>query len=361
MKFKDHLRIIWAITAKDICDAIKNKIVQGVLIGVGFMMLSSQALSLLIGFKEGSTAHFWDQGKSSIIKDIVRSRDLNFFPRNNLADLQSTVSQSVEPVLGIVIPADFDEQVAGGDPIYLHAYRAHWPKPDAISEVVDYFEENLSRATDTRISIEVDSEWLYPPGGGLGYPMMLALGMVLGVMTVGLILTPYLIVDEKDTKTLDALLISPARITHLLLGKSLAGLFYSLTASSLILVFSWRWIIHWYLILGAVLLGGLCAVSIGLLVGAFFENPSTVNMFSGLLIAGLLMPAYLWTSLASKMPPFLLSLIDVLPSITMYKIVRQSFIDITSFGVIWINSAILLAWSFIMIGLVGWRIRSLDR
>ncbi|MCP4296638.1 MAG: hypothetical protein GY786_13620 [Proteobacteria bacterium] len=51
--------------------------------------------------------------------------------------------------------------------------------------------------------------------------MMIAFGMVLGVMTVGLILTPYLIVDEKESHTLEALLISPARTSHVLIGKSL--------------------------------------------------------------------------------------------------------------------------------------------
>ena len=197
MKLKEHLRIIWAITAKDITDAIKNKIVQGVLIGVAFMLLSSQALSLLLGLKDESTAYFWDQGKSTTIKEIVRSRELNFYPRGNLFDLQDSVSQSAEPVIGIVIPLNFDEQIAAGECIHLPAYYAHWPKPDAIAEVEIYFEENLSRFIGADICIDVDDHPVYPPAQGLGYPMMVAFGMVLGVMTVGLILTPYLIVDEK--------------------------------------------------------------------------------------------------------------------------------------------------------------------
>jgi len=191
--------------------------------------------------------------------------------------------------------------------------------------------------------------------------MMIAFGVVLGVMTIGLLLTPYLIVDEKESHTLDALLISPASTTHLLIGKSLVGLFYSLTASLMIFALSWRWIVHWDVMILAIILGGLCSVSIGLLMGALFETPTTVNMFSGLLIAVFLMPMYLWTSLAPKLSPFLQLLFEALPSIAMYKIVRQSFTEIPGLNVIWINVAILLAWMLAMLGLVAWRIRRLDR
>lgn len=360
MKLKTNLRIIWAITAKDITDAIKNKIVQGVLIGVAFMMLSSQALSLLLGLKAESTAFFWDQGKSVIIKEIVRSRELDFYPRDDLAELQDAVSQSAEPILGIVIPPDFDERVSGGA-ISLQTYYAHSTKPGTVNELTAYFEDHLSRQTGVAISLETAGNPLYPLAEGLGYPMMIAFGVVLGVMTVGLILTPYLIVDEKETHTLDALLISPAGVTHLLIGKSLVGLFYSLTASLLIFAFSWRWIVHWDLIFLAIIFGGLCSVSIGLLVGASFETPTTVNMFVGLLLGILLIPMYLFTSLAPKLSPFVRTIMESFPSIAMYKIVRQSFAEFASLNAVVINLAILLIWMLAMLGAVAWQIRRLDR
>jgi len=361
MKYKENLRIIWAITAKDITDAIKNKIVQGVLIGVAFMMLSSQALPLLIGLKDESTAFFWDQGKSVSIKEIVRSRELDFHPRDSLSDLYFAVSQSAEPVLGILIPSDFDEKVEAGKKIQLQANYAYWVQPETVGDLQSHFDEQLSVRTGVPIEINTVGDLLYPPAEGLGYPMMIAFGVVLGVMTVGLLLTPYLIVDEKEAYTLEALLISPARTIHLLIGKSLVGLFYSLTASLLIFVFSWRWVVHWDLMMIAVLLGGLSAVSIGLLIGIFFDSPTNVNMVVALLLAGLLMPMYLWTSLASKLSPFLQSIMAALPSLAMYKLVRLSFAEVTGENAVLINIAILLSWILVMLGLVGWRIRRLDR
>jgi ABC-2 type transport system permease protein len=361
MKLKENLRIVSAITAKDITDAIKNKIVQGVLIGVAFMVLSSQALALLVGLKDEPTAFFWDQGKSPAIKEIVRSRELNLYPREDLVDLKDSVSRSVEPVIGIVIPVDFDERIAKGKLIYLQAYYPRRIAAESINEVVNYFKSELNARTGTGIVIEIAGNQIYPPAQSSGYPMMVALGIVLGVMTIGLVLTPYLIVDEKENHTLDAILVSPARTGHLLISKSLVGLFYSLIASTLIFILSWRWIVHWDIVLLAVFLGGLSAVSVGLLVGALFDAPTNVNMFVGLLLAFFLVPMYLWTSLATKLSPFLQTLVLALPSVAMYKLVGLSFTETPPTSSIGINLLILLAWIFITLGLIAWRIRRLDR
>jgi len=361
MKFENNTRIIWAIAAKDINDAIKNKIVQGVLIGVALMMLSSQAISLLVRLKKETTTFFWDQGKSIVIKEIVRSREQNLYPRDDLADLQMTVSQSGEPVLGLVIPVDFDKRVESSEIIELQTYYSHRYQSTKISELVTDFEAHLGSLTGATIRLDTDGHQLYPPAEGVGFPMMITIGTVLGVMTVGLILTPFLIVDEKETHTLDALLISPACTSHLLIGKSLAGLFYSLTASLLVLVFSWSWIVHWDLIILAVFLGGLSAVSIGLLVGSIFETPTNINLFIVILFIVLLMPMYFWTSLAPKLSPYLQSLMAALPSMAMYKIVRQSFTYTANSTVVLGNIVILISWTLGMLFLVAWRIRCMDR
>jgi len=361
MKLKENFRIIWAITAKDITDAIKNKIVQGILFGVALMVLSSQALALLVGLKDEPKAYYWEQGKSIYIKEIVRAREMNLFPQDGLRDLKDTVSQSVEPVIGIVIPVDFDERIAKDEGVRLQAFYAQRITPEAIHNVVTHFEKQLSDNLGSAITFEIDGNRVYPPAQSAGYPMMVAFGTVLSVMTIGLILTPYLIVDEKENHTIDALLVSPARTLHLLIGKSLVGLVYSLTASTLIFFLSWRWIVHWDIMILAVILGGLSAVSVGLLVGSLLNTPTNVNMVVGLLLMAFLLPMYLWTSLAPKLSPILQPAMAALPSIAMYKLVRLSFTEIPTVDLLGSNILILLAWVFVALGLVAWRIRRLDR
>jgi ABC-2 type transport system permease protein len=361
MKITENFRIIGAIASKDLIDAMKNKLVQGVLVGVAFLMLSSQALPILVGLKNQSSAFFLDQGKSNLIKDIVRHRELKIYSRESLSELYSSVSLSPEPVLGIIIPSDFDDQVQSGDKIKLQAVYANWVQTDDQAELTSYFDEQLSLRVGLPIEISNDGDLAYPPVDGLGYPMMIALGVVLGVMTVGLILTPYLIVDEKEAHTIDALLLSPAGTIQILIGKSLVGLFYSLTASSMIFAFSWRWVTHWDVIIIAVLAGGLFAVSLGLLVGTIIELPANVNIIVALILAGFLLPMYFWTSMASKLSPLLNSIISALPTIAMYKLVRISFTEVINVSQVLINGTILISWIIVMLILVGWRIHLLDR
>ena len=50
---------------------------------------------------------------------------------------------------------------------------------------------------------------------------MLILNTVSLIMIMGLMLVPSLLLEEKQTKTMDALLISPANIAQVVIGKAL--------------------------------------------------------------------------------------------------------------------------------------------
>ena len=57
--------------------------------------------------------------------------------------------------------------------------------------------------------------------------------MIYFVFSTALMLIPYLMLEEKQTKTLDALLTSPASPGQVVLGKALAGFFYILVIGGL--------------------------------------------------------------------------------------------------------------------------------
>jgi len=360
MTLKDHLRIIGAIAAKDLTDAIKNKIIQGLLVGIGFLMLSSQAMGFMVRLKTEPTAYYVDMGKSTVVKGITLSRELAFYPENNLASLRTTISMMAEPVLGVIIPSDFDEQLQAGRMITLQTEYAHWPKSSKIEAVVSYFEHGLSQSTGVNIRLELRDQPVYPSVNNSGYPLMIASGLVLGVMTVGLFLTPYLFLEERDTHTLDALLISPARPFHLVTGKALVGLSYSLAASVVIFLFSWRWVVHWEIALFAVFLGGLCAVAVGLLAGVLYETVTAVNGSVAIMVTILMLPMFMPESVAARLPSFLPVLIEKLPSLAMYKMVRLSFTNPLAESIL-PYIGILLLWILVIMGLVIARIRRMDR
>ena len=96
-------RIIWAIALKDIADAIRNKTALGIMIGVGFLMLSTQALAFLVKGQSEPAAVIYDQGASAQIHALVRSRTLRLGIADSFEEMVGLVSQSVEPRLGLVM------------------------------------------------------------------------------------------------------------------------------------------------------------------------------------------------------------------------------------------------------------------
>jgi ABC-2 type transport system permease protein len=355
------LGMIWAIALKDIGDAIQNKTILGIMIGVAFMMLSSQALSLLVKGQSEPAAELYDMGKSTQIRELVRSREYRIGLSDSFEEMEEVVSQSPDIRLGIELPANFDEVMNSQDFIELQGYYPHWANRTTIADRVIYFEELLSRAIGISVRIQVSGNSVYPSPDEIGYSVMISTGIVMGVMTIGLILTPILIIDEKETHTLDVLLLSPARIRHMLIGKSLVGLFYAMIASMVIFVISGCWIVHWWVVIPAVLLGALCAVVTGLLIGSIIDNFATVNLWIGLIIVFFLLPVFLWSSIAPKLPELLQTTLRWLPSLAMFKLVSISLAETVSIQQILALISAMVVFILLMLLIVAWWIRYQDR
>jgi len=357
---KTHLRIIWAIASKDIFDAIKNKTVLGIMVGIAVLMLSSQALPLILKVNNEPRAFYYDSGKSTKIREIVRSREIKLNPVDSLQDMKIAVGSSSVPVLGLVIPPDFDREISGNSPIYLEGYCIHWAKPSETEDLITHFENTLSRLTGHTIQIQLTDENVYPDPEELGFSSMVITGLITGVMTIGLILVPLLITEEIENHTMEALIISPAKTWHLLIGKSITGFFYSLIAAIVMIVFTNHWIVHWEVAIPAVVLGAFSAVSLGLLLGSLSNDQTTINLLAGISVVVLLIPAFLRTTIHTGLGFPLKTLIQVLPSVPMSNLIFASFLKTIGFQDIWLNFAILIIFIMAVLGLVHWLIRKTD-
>jgi ABC-2 type transport system permease protein len=356
----EHLRIIWAIASKDIRDSIKNKIVLGILIGVGFLMLSSQAMPIIMKVNAEPRAFFYDLGKSTALREIVRSREIQFFPVDTFQEMVNSVGSSSIPVLGLIIPSDFDLAVNNGSTILLDGYSIHWARPSEIDDLITHFQDTLSGMTGQTIEIQLVNDSVYPNPAEPGFTDMIVTGLVIVVMTISLILVPFLIIEEKENHTFEVLIISPAKISHLLAGKSIAGMLYGLVAATVMLIFYSRWIVHWELVILAVFLGSLASVSLGLFFGITFKNFTTINLWVGIAIVLLLIPAFLWTGIQNKLSIPIRILFQAFPSFAMSNMVGVSLLEGSSFTDIWDNTAVLIGFVIVTLSLVWWKIWKMD-
>ncbi len=263
MDLRENIRIIWAVAAKDIGDALKNKTTLSIMLGVGVMMLTGLALPLLFG--------------------------------------------------------------------------------------------------PPRVPTTVEGHVVYPSSELGLQPSLLAMNLTILLLVIGLALAPHLMIEEKETHTFDALLVSPARFSHVVSGKALAGLFYCLCAAVVVFLFNTRWIVHWEIAALAFLLGAAFAVAAGLLLGIVSENPATINLWVVLLLMLLLVPMLLEELASAKLPEAAQAILPWMPSVAIGKLVGFSMVGVVPAMDIWSNVGILAIESLIFYALVIWRVHRLDR
>jgi ABC-type transport system involved in multi-copper enzyme maturation permease subunit len=354
---RDSIRIIWAIASKDIRLTLKSKLAISIMIGTAFILASNSALPLLVRSLNKPSAIVYDPGHSTLMREMAASDDLRLVIMHSLEEFQKTLTASPESLVGLVVPEDFDWQVENMQALELEANVVHWADSDKVLEQVAFFEDQLERSTLRQVRIQLAEQPLYPstkPDGQLGLSL-LTFPLILFIMGVALV--PLLFVEERLAHTLDVLLISPARISEVVLGKALAGVFYCMLAAVVLFLFNSYLIVHWGV---AILTAGLCAalaVGIGLLVGIISDSPTTSGLWGSLTLIAIIALVVVGYLPGTNWPPMVSHFLQYLPTSAMIKLFGFSFAGEIPMLQVWTNAAMLLVGVMVVLGLVGWRLR----
>lgn len=358
---REAWRIIWTIASKDISATIKNKLALSVMLGTAFLLASNAALPLLIRSRNIPAAIVYDQGRSTILRGLAASDDVRLGIADSLEDMQETVVGSPETLLGLVVPEDFDRQAGSAQVIELEAYVVHWADPEIVSQRVAFFEQQLGQSTWGQVQIRVAEQPLYPPAKLEGQPVMMILIFTIVLFTMGVALVPLLFIEERQAHTLEVLLVSPARISEVVVGKALAGGFYCLLTAVVLFLFNYSQIVHWGVALLAVLLGAALAVAIGLLVGLISDSPTTAGLWGSLILLIVIALTLVGAIPGIDFTPFVDRLIAYLPTSALVEMIGFSLAGEIPVLQVWANAAALVIGVLFVLGLVGWRLRLADR
>ncbi|NIM96459.1 MAG: ABC transporter permease subunit [Anaerolineales bacterium] len=357
----EQIRITWAIARKDIADAIKNKTTISIAVGVALLMLSAQAMPLLLKLRSEPRAVYFDEGESVQMDGILKSREVVLSKASSLEELESTLGESSGALLGLVIPANFDQAAEVGEQIELDGFFVHFAGASDKTKAVAYFEQELSERIGIAVKINHEENIVYPGLESDGQPFMVSLSMIVVILTIGALLVPILMMEEKEKHTMEALMVSPASYSQIVAGKAVAGLFYCITAAAVVLLMNFLMINLWGLALLAVLAGALFTVAIGLLLGTVLDNPVTLNLWLGVMLIILLIPVFLAQVMGSRLPEAVSALIPWLPSMAMSKVLRISFSRSFPLDAVLLNLAIIAGFAVVTLALVVWRVRRMDR
>lgn len=354
----DNLNIIWTITSKDIVDALRNKVVVSMIFMLSIMLLVPKLLPLI--FERPQTVlPVYDMGNSSVVAELKNNPDISVQGLRSEQELQTALCGSLYPLIGLRIPADFDQLLAAGKQVEFQGYVC-WSKRAQVSELQPKLEEILSQSSDLAVTIHIEGNIVYPPSSGVLSLSLATINSVIMILMMGIFLVPNLLFEEKENKTMQALLVSPASISQVVIGKALAGSFYILVTAVMIFAISWADVIHWDMVMLFVIGGGFFSVSVGLVLGSFYEKQQDiVGWMTALLL--LLGGATVVKMPGVELPALVNNILPWVPSVALAEICRAAFLKTVPITRVLNNLWIVLAVSLPLYAIVIWKVRRSDR
>jgi len=157
-----------------------------------------------------------------------------------------------------------------------------------------------------------------------GYAFLGTASILIAVTMLGLVATPNLIMDERHSGTLDAVLLSPASHGQLVLGKGVAGLLYASVAGAVALGLNAALVTRWDLALLTLLLHAAFVVALGLLFGVLIKLRQQLLLYMQLPFALLLLPIFL-ADLGDLLAPSVARCVRWVPTVALGRVYRLSY------------------------------------
>ncbi len=356
----ENLRITWAITAKDLLEALKNKSTLFNILMAFLMMVVYKELPKWEQQGEAPAVLVYDVGTSALVDRLRESSAVNLVEYESQAELEKSLSSADAHKLGIIVPADFDRQVESADSARLTALTVRWVSLSAVADLSAEVEEEITRLVEKPVHIELSKEPLdVDPGRGSPlFGAMLSIVVVLVMVSMGVV--PHLTIEEKQTKTLDALMVSPARGGHIAVAKALTGLFYCLTAATVVYIVNADLIVHWPLAITVAVIGSLFFVSVGLLLGQVLEVRQQLVLWGFVLMAALLMPFFLWV-MSELLPDTIASAVRWAPAAALARALRVACWSSAAPSEYGPPLALVAGSGLLVLAVVAWLVRRTDR
>ncbi|MFC2070514.1 ABC transporter permease [Chloroflexota bacterium] len=237
----------------------------------------SFVFSLVFGtlFSEKPKLGVIDEGNSQLVQMLVEHDSIVYREYNSIAEMEEAVeSGSVD--MGIVLPDGFDSAVQQGQKTELSAYV--WGESLAKDRVIlsvtiaDLLRELAGQEVPVEIeSITLGDEVIIPWSDRL-LPLIVLMAVFIG----GIFVPATSVINEKEKKTLNALVVTPVSIEDVFLAKGLFGIILSIFIGVVVLLLNQAFGTHPLLLVLLLALGAIMAAEIGLICGALIKDFTTL-------------------------------------------------------------------------------------
>lgn len=347
-------QIVGAIAAKDIAEGWRNRALLGIIGAVFLTLLTAQALPMLLGLTGQQNVVVVAPRQSALTASLAESDALRVSRRTTPEAALAELAQAAGGIIGIFLPPEAEARLLAGEAVTLEAFTPRATTPGQLAEARETLLAAVRAATGAEASLSVTT--LYPGVDAGGRPVMAITSLLLVALVPGLLIVPLLVLEEKETRTLDALLVSPATSGEIVLGKALAGMVFGLVAAAIGLFVFRNLIVHWGLAVAAMLLVVLLGVAIGLLLGGMFRDQGSLNLWLGLVLLALVVPVGL------RVMPRLAYLGEAgwyraIPSVALARLLGAAMTNPLPLREVALGAILAVLFIAALLVLVGWSLR----
>lgn len=357
-------RTVIAIARKDFLDAVRNaRLLVIVLMPIGF--------SALYGYLFRDTPSTLEvvlhtPDSTALVEELASLPTVSLFVVDSPQAVETTLEKE-KGALGVILPSGFDEALLAGErPKVELVYRESRDDTPGVERMILQMIEAISGRSPV---VEVLGRSLNPQlegGNDENAPLSFFTGLdlqryfvvlwvMLGITMNGSFLVPTLLVEEKDKKTLSAILVTPAGYVEVIVGKLLIGMIYSLLTSLVVMVINDGFTGDFGFSIAIVMIASLTLTLLGLLIGGLIDNMSTLNTWGGFIMLPLMLPGLLAGVPIESLGPVITIPLQAIPT---FQLVRGFSLALSSRGgEVWGSLIVLMVECVILFGGVQWSLR----
>ncbi|MFX0145152.1 MAG: ABC transporter permease [Candidatus Hodarchaeota archaeon] len=354
--FTDSLYMAWAIGSKDIVDALKNKNTRTNIVLLIFIVAFFYWSSTPRPFDKKIDVAIYDEGNSSLTDLPTQLGDGYRFEFYEASSLQEMERMMGYKQLGIVILSDFDQVLeSGGEPelagyiLWVHRTRV----PDLELKYSDKFGELIGQP----VRVNIGENFVIPQPDVETSTVQFTI--LFAVFWMAITVVPFLMMEEKQTRTMDALLVSPASAGQVIMGKAIAGAFYLLLSGGVFFALNWAYVTHWGLALLAFLCTALFSLGVALALGVFIKSPQQIRLWMFPIVGILLVPAFF--ALEPNLTANLKAVFSWLPTTALVKMFQFAISSHAPLSELLKDLAIALGSTALVFAIVIWKVQRADR
>jgi len=269
-----NLRRIFVLLGKEFIHGPKSFIFIWVVVApIGITLVASLAFGTFLS--EKPRLGIFDEGHSQLVASAQELNSITTKVYDSLTVLkQAAASGAVD--MGIVLPNNFDDAVTQGEAVIIEGYI--WGESLAKNRTIipSTITDLVRELVGQEVPVDIESITLGEEAGIPWNERLLPFLVFMGVFFSGLMLPSTSLIDEKQKKTLEAMVITPASIGDIFISKAILGIILSTFLGIAILAMNNAFGAHSLLLVMVLFFSAIMAVELGLICGVLIKDITTL-------------------------------------------------------------------------------------